>query len=172
MRQIPHQVMRPQTEVICEDSSQVSTCRARLETEDGKAHVGKVAKDGAGVLRTGRHVREERERDADDDTPVRQAPAVGRLEEARSLAVQGETVEGTRRGVQVGRGGRPGGGEEASVDDRGESLDAGVLDGNDERRRDGRAGTKGETRVVRGNEQTSDEGSLKKRTPVSSARDA
>jgi hypothetical protein len=44
------------------------------------------------------------------------------------LTVDGETVEGARRGVEIGRSSGPGRGEESGVDDRGEDLDTGVLD--------------------------------------------
>lgn len=98
------------------------------------------------------------------------------------MTVDRETVKCSRRSVKIGGSGGPGRGEEGSIDDRRKSLDTSILNlfesenrrdqnferkkkedksnsthGNDEGGRGGSSGTEVKTRIVGGNEKSSDE---------------
>lgn len=105
------------------------------ETAD-RGEVGKVV-EGGGSASGDSHVREEGEEDGDNHRDPGKTVAVGLGKEARSLARDGETVEGTRRGVHVRGGSADSRGEQAGVDDRGKTLDTSSLDGNDKGRASG-----------------------------------
>lgn len=66
-------------------------------------------------------------------------------------------TERARAGVEIGRRGGPGGGQQAGVDHGRQALDTGILDGNDEGRLGGARG-EDEIRVVRRDEEADDGG--------------
>lgn len=77
-------------------------------------------------------------------------------DECWSFSFQRQGVKSTRRGVKIRVSGRPGRNKNNSVDDRRKSLDTGVVDGNDERRRSGGSGSTQESWVVIGNQDRDD----------------
>lgn len=119
------------------------------------SHVGEPVEDVSGSRRE-RKVGEATEADRDHDAVDRES-VLSRLEEdLGQVTVQGDGVDGSGRGVEVGRSGRPSGGDEAGVDDGGESFDTGLLNGDDERRRSG-VGGELEPVGVGGGDDTDDE---------------
>jgi hypothetical protein len=75
-----------------------------------------------------------------------------------SLSRDGQTVKSSGRGEEIGRSGRPGGGEETSVDDGRQSGDTGLSDSNDERRSKSVTRVELETSRVGRDNKTNDEG--------------
>ena len=68
----------------------------------------------------------------DEDTPNGQTRLRALAEEPRCLTGTRQTIQGTRRRIQIGVTGGEGGNQNDSVDDGRKRLDVGVLDGNDE----------------------------------------
>lgn len=69
---------------------------------------------------------------SDEDAVDRQARLGAPLEDARRLALDGESVEGTAGGIEVRVSGRPSGDKEDGIDDAGERFDLGLVDSDDE----------------------------------------
>lgn len=122
------------------------------------SHVGEPSKHPVRP-RLDAHVAQAAEQGAKDDGDVGEATACRARKDLGRVVREGETVERTRRGVEIGRGGGPCGGEESGVDDGGETLDACSTDGNDKGRGES-VGLGTEIWVVRRYEDTDDECAL------------
>lgn len=102
------------------------------ETEDGD-QIHKVFEDGLGVAGDV-HVGKAGEAGGDDEGVDGDAAAVGAGEDGGGFALAREPVDGTSGDVEVRVGGGEDEEEDAAVEDVGEDLDAGQLDGDDEGR--------------------------------------
>ena len=123
----------------------------------GSGEIGEVAEDLAGG-RLERHECEQTEERAEPNSDVRQTVASGTSEKLGRLTVDGKTEEGTARGEQVRRGGRPSRCQETGVDDGRQSGDTGLANGNDEGRSEGVTRVELQARRVGGNKDTDDKG--------------
>lgn len=135
--------------------SKVSSARDRREKV--RLTVCEVTEDDTGSL-SDTHVGEEREQRGDSEGDVRESLLGGSGKDLGQVTVEGDTVQSSGRGVEIGGGGGPGGGDETGVDERGQSLDSGGLDGNHEGRGLGVVGGS-ELGVVGRDDDADDEGS-------------
>jgi hypothetical protein len=118
-----------------------------LSKRDGETE-RKRTNEGGGRAGSDVHVGEETDESGGDEAVDGETVLRAATEDGGRLAVAGETVEGTRRGVKVRVSGREGGDKDDGVDDRRETLDARVLDGDDLEEGGALAG-EGETRQKR-----------------------
>lgn len=119
------------------------------------SEVGEPTKDLVGTDRE-THVGESREARGDDEGDPGKTVSGDLGEDLGKVTVEGDTVKGSGRGVEIGRGGGPGGGDKTGVDQTGKTLDAGSLDGQDEGRGGSVAGGT-EMLVVGSGDETDDE---------------
>lgn len=119
------------------------------------SHVGQVAKDLVGSDGES-HVGEATETGGDDDGEPGKTVLGSSGEDLGEIAVESDTVESPTGGVEIGRGGGPGRGDETGVDDGREDLDTGFGDGDDEGRGGGVRGSS-ESLVVGSDDETDHE---------------
>jgi hypothetical protein len=117
---------------------------------------GKVVEHGTGVALQA-HVGERAERSAEDERGPGNTVLSRLGKDLGRLSVESQSVQGSGRGVEIGRSRGPGRGEETGVDDRGQRLDTGSLDGDDEGRARGVRGSETETLEVGRDEETDDQ---------------
>jgi hypothetical protein len=117
---------------------------------------GKVVEHGTGVALQA-HVGERAERSAEDERGPGNTVLSRLGKDLGRLSVESQSVQGSGRGVEIGRSRGPGRGEETGVDDRRQRLDTGSLDGDDEGRARGVRGSETETLEVGRDEETDDQ---------------